>query len=72
MCRHERPKIGKRRVDERKPHFVGKADAAGLDGLWVAVEREQAAFSTQGLEYPCCVAAAPERRVDIVTIRLEG
>jgi hypothetical protein len=59
-------------MEERKPHFVGKARAAGFDGLRITVEREQAAFSTQGLEYPCCVATAPERRIDIETIRYES
>src|SRR5690606_13836346 len=40
VSRHERCKLGKRRVDERKPHFVGKTGAAGLDGLRVPIERE--------------------------------
>src|SRR5688572_29943167 len=59
-------------MDERKPHFVGKARATCRDGRRIAVEREQAAFSTQGLENACCVPAAPERRIDIVTIRFES
>jgi len=50
VCRHERAEVGKRRVHERKPHFVGKTLPAGRDGLRIAVEREHAAFSTQGLE----------------------
>jgi hypothetical protein len=72
VCLHARGDIGKRRVDERKPHFVGKALTPGRDGRRVPVEREHAAFSTQGLEYECRMAAAPERRIDIVTVRLEG
>jgi hypothetical protein len=70
--RHERGEIGKRRMDERKPHFVGKALPAGRDGLRIPVDREHAAFSTQGLENGCRMTAAPERRIDIVTARLEG
>src|SRR5689334_16107018 len=58
-------------MDERKPHFVGKARATGLDGRRIPVEREQEAFSTQGLENACRVPAPPERRIDIVTIRFE-
>jgi len=50
VCRHERPKLGKRRVDERKPHFVGKAQASGRNGLRILVEREHATLSTHGLE----------------------
>ncbi len=72
MLRHERGEIGKRRMDERKPHFVGKALATGRDGLRVPVDREHAAFSTQGLENECRMTAAPERRIDIVTARIEG
>ena len=72
VCLHASGDIGKRRVDERKPHFVGKALTPCLDGLRVPVEREHAAFSTQGLEYECRMAATPERRIDIVTVRLEG
>ena len=72
VCRHERGEIGIRRVEERKPHFVGKAAADGLNGLRIPIEREQAAFSTQGLENECRVAAAPERRIDIVTARFQG
>ncbi len=72
MCRHERAEIGKRRVDERKPHFVGKALVASLDGLRIPVDREHTAFSTQGLENECRMTAAPERRIDIITARLEG
>ena len=37
-------------MDERKPHFVGKTAAAGRNGLRIPIEREHAAFSTQGLE----------------------
>ena len=70
--RHERGEIGKRRVLERKPHFVGKAAAAGLDGLRILIECEHAAFSTQGLENECRMATAPKRRVDIVTARFQG
>ena len=72
MCAHERPEVGKRRVHERKPHFVGKAVAAGLDGLRIPVERKQAAFSTQGLEYECRMTAPPKRRIDILTARFQG
>ncbi len=64
VCGHECAELGKRRMDERKPHFVGKAAAAGLDGLRIPVEREQAAFSTQGLENECRMTATPERRID--------
>ena len=71
MAGHERRKLGKRRVDERKPHLVGKARVTGRDGRRIPVEREHAAFSTQGLENACRVPAAPERRIDIVTIRFE-
>jgi hypothetical protein len=70
--RHERGEIGKRRMDERKPHFVGKTLVAGLDGLRVPVDREHAAFPTQGLEDLCRMTAAPKRRIDIVTARFEG
>ena len=38
----------------------------------IPVDREHAAFSTQGLENACRVAAAPERRIDIVPIRFES
>ena len=72
VCLHARGDIGKRRMDERKPHFVGKALATGRDGLRVPVEREHAAFSTQGLEYECRMAATPERRIDIKTARFQG
>ena len=71
MCRHEDAQIRKRRVDEREPQLVGEAAAAGLDGLGIPVDREQATLSTQGLEYACRMTAAPERRIDIVTTRLE-
>jgi len=50
MCRHERAEVGKRRVHERKPHFVGKTLPAGRDGLRIPIECQHAAFSTQGLE----------------------
>ena len=46
---HDLPKIGKRRVDDLKPHFPFEAPPAGFDRLRVPVEREHAAFSTQGL-----------------------
>ncbi len=72
VCWHECAELGKRRMDERKPHFVGKAAAAGRDGLRIPVDREQAAFSTQGLEDECRMATAPERRIDIVTARFQG
>ena len=72
VCRHERGEIGKRRMEERKPHFVGKALVAGRDGLRIPVECEQAAFSTQGLENECRMTATPERRIDIVTARFQG
>jgi hypothetical protein len=72
MCRHERAEIGKRRVHERKPHFVGKAAAAGRNGLRIPIEREQAAFSTQGLEYECRMTTTPKRRIDIVPARFQG
>ena len=72
MRRHERGEIGKRRMEERKPHFVGKALVAGRDGLRVPVDREHAAFPTQGLEDLCRMTAAPKRRIDIVTARFEG
>ena len=72
VCLHARGEIGKRRVDERKPHFVGKTAAAGLDGLRIPIDREHAAFSTQGLEYECRMAATPERRIDIETARFQG
>ena len=49
-----------------------KRSAAGRDGLRIPVEREHAAFSTQGLENECRMAAAPERRIDIVTARFQG
>ena len=72
VCAHDRAEVGKRRVHERKPHFVGKAAAAGLDGLRIPVECEQAALPTQGLENECRMTAAPERRIDIVTARFQG
>ena len=72
VSRHERGEIGKRRMDERKPHFVGKSLAAGRDGLWIPVDCEHAAFPTQGLEDLCRMTAAPKRRIDIVTARFEG
>jgi hypothetical protein len=59
-------------MDERKPHFVGKTLAPGRDGLRVPVDREHAAFPTQGLEDLCRMTAAPKRRIDIVTARFEG
>ena len=59
-------------MDERKPQVVGKGLTPGRDGLRIAVEREHATFSTQGLENACRVAAAPERRIDIVTTRIDG
>ena len=59
-------------MEERKPHFVGKALAAGRDGLRVPVDREHAALPTQGLEDLCRMTAAPKRRIDIVTARFEG
>jgi hypothetical protein len=59
-------------MEERKPHFVGKAATAGRDGLRIPVEREQAAFPTQGLEYECRMTATPERRIDIKTARFQG
>ena len=59
-------------MDERKPQLVGKALAPSLDGLEIAVDREHASLSTQGLEYACRVTAAPERRIDIVTTRFEA
>src|SRR6185312_16650704 len=40
-----------------------------FDGRLIAVEREHATFSTQGLEKACRVPAAPERRIDIEPIR---
>ena len=46
---HDLPKIGKRRVDDLKPHFAREARLPVRDGLRIAVEREHAAFSTQGL-----------------------
>ena len=61
--RHARGDIGKRRADERKPHFVGKTAVAGLDGRRVAVEREHAPFGTECPEDECRVPAAPERRI---------
>ena len=61
--RHARGDIGKRRADERKPHFVGKTAVAGLDGRRVAVEREHAPFGTECPEDECRVTAAPERRI---------
>ena len=72
VCRHERGEIGKRRMGERKPHFVGKVALAGRDGLRIPVERKHAPLGTQRLENECRVAAAPERRIDIVTARFEG
>ena len=72
VCRHERGEIGKRRMEERKPHFVGKALAAGRDGFRVPVDREHATFPTHGLEDLCRMTAAPKRRIDIVTARFEG
>src|SRR5581483_10904087 len=69
MCGHKRREIGKWRMDERKPHFVGKALAASRNGLRILVDREHTALSTQGREKACRVAAAPERRIDIVTTR---
>ena len=61
--RHARGDIGKRRADERKPHFVGKTAVAGLDGRRVAVEREHAPFGAECPEDECRVTAAPERRI---------
>ena len=72
VSRHERGEIGKRRMEERKPHFVGKALATRFDGRLIAVEREHATFPTQGLEKACRVPAAPERRIDIEPIRCGG
>ena len=72
VSRHERGEIGKRRVDERKPHFVGKTSGSRRDGLGVPVDREHAALATQDLEDLCRMTAAPKRRIDIVTARFEG
>src|ERR1700752_4969015 len=72
VCRHERGEIGKRRMEERKPHFVGKTVAAGRDGLRIPVEREHAAFGTERPENECRMTAAPERRIDIITARFQG
>ena len=72
VCRHERGEIGKRRMGERKPHFVGKVALAGRDGLRIPVERKHAPFGAQCLENECRVAAAPECRIDIVTARFQG
>src|SRR5579863_681724 len=72
VSRHERGEIGKRRMAERKPHFVGKARSPGRNGLRIAVDREQAALLTQALEDPCRMTAAPKSRIDIVTARFEG
>jgi hypothetical protein len=69
MCGHDRREVGKWRVDERKPHFVGKALEPSRDGFAILVDREHTALSTQGREKACRVAAAPERRIDIVTTR---
>ena len=69
MFAHDLPKIGKRRVDDLKPHFAREARTPVVDRLRVPVEREHAAFSTQGLENPCRVPAAPERRIDIKPTR---
>ncbi len=60
---HARGDIGKRRTDERKPHFVGKTAVAGLDGRRIAVEREHAPFGAECPEDECRVTAAPERRI---------
>src|SRR4029079_15192083 len=68
--RHARGDIGKRRADERKPHFVGKTAVAGLDGRRVPVEREHATFGTECPEDECRVSAAPERRIDVYAVRL--
>ena len=59
-------------MDERKPHFVGKPLLPGRDGLRIPIEREHAAFSTQGLENECRMTATPERRIDIKTARFQG
>ena len=72
VSRHERPDVGKRRMHERKPHFAGEAPAAGRDGRRVLVDREHAPLATQGLEEKCRMTTAPERRINIVTIRLWG
>jgi hypothetical protein len=71
VCRHERGEIGKRRMEERKPHFVGKAPAAGRDRLRIPIDREHAALPTQALKDLCRMTATPKRRIDIVTARLE-
>ncbi len=67
--RHESRELRKRRVLEREAQLAGEAPAARRDGLRIAVKREHAAFSTQGLENACRVAAAPERCIDIVPTR---
>jgi len=72
VCRHERGEIGKRRMGERKPHFVGKVALAGRDGLRIPVERKHAPLGTERLENECRVATAPECRIDIVTARFQG
>src|SRR5262245_4818508 len=56
-------------MEERKPHFVGKALLTRCDGRRIAVEREHAAFSNQGLEKASRLPATPERRIDIEPIR---
>jgi hypothetical protein len=59
-------------VDEREAHLAGEAAPAGLNRFAVAIDPEHAALSTQGRENPCRVPSAPERRIDIVTTRLEA
>src|SRR5579862_9773751 len=59
-------------MEERKPHFAGKALSTGLNGLRIAVDREHAALPTHGLEDLCRMTAAPKRRIDIVPARFQG
>ena len=70
--RHERPELGKRRVEERKPQFVGKA--LRVRPRWPADRGRARARDLlhPGLENACRVAAAPECRIDIVTTCLDG
>ena len=72
VCRHERGEIGKRRMGERKPHFVGKTVVAGRNGLRIPVDRKHAAFGAERLENECRMTAAPECRIDIKTARFQG
>ena len=58
-------------MQQREPLFACKPCLPCRDRFRVPIECEHAAFSTQGLQQECRVTASPERRIDIVAVRLQ-